>query len=65
MKKGRYEYICHETEIGREALVAHPFSHEDGVVVGCIPLTDTLVVRTIDGYSRSWDFHDCEDLDHP
>ena len=65
MNKGRYEYLCHESEIGRETLVSHPGSHEDGVIVGCIKLTDTMVVRTIDGYSRSWDFHDCEDRTHP
>ncbi len=64
MKKGRYEYLCHEQEAGRETLVSHPSSHEDGTIISCIKLTDTMVVRTTDGYSRCWDFHDCVDLTH-
>lgn len=60
MQKGRYQYLCQQSEAGREAMVNHPKSHESGVVISCIPLTDTMVVRTTDGYSRSWDFHDCE-----
>lgn len=64
MNKARYEYLCQESEAGRETLIEHPSSHEDGVIVSCLKLTDTLVVRTLDGYSRSWDFHDCDDLTH-
>ncbi len=62
MKRSRYEYLCHECDAGHDTLVAHPASREDAVVVSCIKLTDTMVVRTTDGYTRSWDFHDCEDL---
>lgn len=64
MNKGRFEYLCQESEAGRETLVTHPSSHEEGIVISCIKLTDTMVVRTTDGFSRSWDFHDCEDLTH-
>ena len=64
MEKNRYEALCQETESGEHVVIGHPSTHEDGVILSCIRLTDTVVVRTMDGYSRSWDFHDCEDLTH-
>ncbi len=62
MEKNRYFTLCQRAEEGDRMMVSHPASHEDGKIISCIPLTDTVIVRTTDGYSRSWDFHDCDDL---
>lgn len=62
MQKNRYISLCQRADTGAHMMVSHPDSHEDGTIVSCIPLTDTVVVRTTDGFSRSWDFHDCDDL---
>lgn len=62
MDKNRYVSMCQRAEEGDRVMVSHPNNHEDGTIISCIPLTSTLIVRTMDGYSRSWDYHDCDDI---
>ncbi len=65
MKKNRYEYICSEAEAGRDAFVKHPDTNEEGMVTSCVLKTDHMIVKTPQGDSRCWDFHECEELTDP
>ncbi|WP_432822475.1 hypothetical protein [Trichloromonas sp.] len=65
MKKDRFEHHCLEAEAGNDAFVAHPASGEEGRVIECSLKLGHLVVQTSDNQRRCWDFHECEDLNHP
>jgi hypothetical protein len=58
MDKDRYLFLCSELEAGREAFVSHPSSEEEGGVVRCEK--DHLIVETVEGKERCWDFRECE-----
>lgn len=64
MRKERYEHLCSEAEAGRDAFVRHSQSSEEGLVTSCILQSNHVVVRTNDGQTRCWDYHECEDLRH-
>jgi hypothetical protein len=65
MQRSRYEYLCSQADAGRDAFVRHPGSGEEGLVMSCIMKSNHMAVETSDGKSRCWDFHECEDLQHP
>lgn len=65
MQRNRYEYLCSETQSGRDAFVRHPDSNEEGMITKCVMKTDHVVVTTTQGHKRCWDFHECEDLTRP
>jgi len=65
MQRDRFAYLCSQAEAGRDAFVRHPGSDEEGIVTSCIMKSNHMVVETTDGTTRCWDFHECEDLDHP
>lgn len=60
MKKDRFDFVCAESESGRDAFVTHPLSGEDGRVTNCA--ADHLLVETVPGEKRCWDFHECEEI---
>lgn len=64
MNKDRFDYVCMETEAGRDAFVSHPTTNEEGIVTQCMTDTEHLVVETATGLRRCWDFHECEELQH-
>ncbi|PLX80870.1 MAG: hypothetical protein C0616_06565 [Desulfuromonas sp.] len=65
MRKDRYQHLCLETEAGNDSFVRHPATNEEGRVTECVMSTGHMVVQTNDNHTRCWDYHDCEDLDHP
>lgn len=60
MKKDRFDFVCMDTEAGRDAFVRNPSADEEGRVLSCS--SSHLVVETSDGNKRCWDFNDCEEL---
>ncbi|TLM67856.1 MAG: hypothetical protein FDZ69_03400 [Deltaproteobacteria bacterium] len=58
MERKRFDFICMESEEGRDALVVH--GREHGLVDHCAG--EHLLVRTSSGESRCWDFRDCEEI---
>lgn len=60
MKKERFQFVCNESNEGRDAFVVHEANREEGRVMSCS--TNHVVVRTSEGKSRCWDFHDCAEL---
>jgi len=65
MRKERFEYLCSESEAGRDAFVRHSLTNEEGMVTSCIMPSHHIVVKTTDGKTHCWNFHECEDLKHP
>ena len=65
MQRSRFEHLCAEAEAGNDAFVRHPGSNEEGMVTSCILKTDHMVVKTVQGQTRCWDFRSCEDLPQP
>jgi hypothetical protein len=65
MQRSRYQYLCSEAKAGRDAFVRHLGSNEQGIVINCIMLSNHMVVATPEGVTRCWDFHECEDVQHP
>jgi hypothetical protein len=60
MKKERFQFVCNESNEGRDAFVVHEAYREEGRVMSCS--TDHVVVLTSDGKNRCWDFQDCTEL---
>ncbi|NIQ94826.1 MAG: hypothetical protein GWO11_03675 [Desulfuromonadales bacterium] len=60
MRKERFEFVCNETEEGRDAFVTHPSDKEEGRVMSCSQ--DHVVVETAQGKKRCWSYDDCEEL---
>ncbi len=60
MKKDRFQFVCNESNEGRDAFVIHENSHEEGLVMSCS--TDHVVVRTSDGKNRCWDYRECTEM---
>lgn len=65
MKRDRFEYLCSQAEAGQDAFVRHPDSNEEGMVTSCEMKTGHMVVKTTTQETRCWDFHECDDLQHP
>ncbi len=62
MLKDRFTYVCLEAEAGRDAFVIHPATREEGLVDSCTLPAQRMIVKTAAGKTRSWDFHECEEL---
>lgn len=62
MRKDRFDYICQETEAGRDAFVTHPGTGEEGLVTECVTKTQHVVAQTQDGQMRCWDYHECDEI---
>jgi hypothetical protein len=60
MERKRFDFVCMESEAGRDALVTHSTSKEHGLVDRCAG--EHLLVKTPTGEARCWDFRDCEEL---
>jgi len=61
MDRQRFEYVCMESEAGRDAFVSLKTSGQHGIVQSC--QRDHLVVKTPEGKNGCWDFHDCEEIE--
>ena len=62
MDRDTFVHVCLECEAGRDTFVLHPSSNEQGIVTNCSLSNDHMVVRTSEGHSRCWDYHNCEEL---
>lgn len=60
MEKERFQFVCNESEEGRDAFVTNPATEEEGRVLECA--RDHIVVETSSGEKRCWDYHQCEEL---
>lgn len=60
MEKDRFEYVCVQSEQGRDVFVRHPASGEEGLVVSCSD--EKVVVRNTAGEKRSWDYRELEEI---
>ena len=58
MERKRFDFVCMESEEGRDAMVIH--GQEHGLVDRCAG--EHLLVKTPEGESRCWDYHDCDEL---
>jgi hypothetical protein len=58
MDRKRFEFVCMESEGGRDAVVIR--NQEHGVVDHCAG--EHLLVKTPEGEQRCWDFRECEEL---
>lgn len=60
MEKERFDFLCIQSEEGRESLyVNHPSSGEGGEVLACE--RENLIVRTSEGKEESWNYRECEE----
>jgi hypothetical protein len=60
MKKDRFDFVCQESEAGTDAFVSHGTTSEEGRVISCS--RDHLVVETVEGKKRCWDYRECEEM---
>ncbi|NJC88072.1 MAG: hypothetical protein FIB02_05990 [Desulfuromonas sp.] len=58
MERKRFDFVCMESEEGRDAVVIHGKEH--GLVDHCAG--EHLLVKTPEGASRCWDYRECEEL---
>lgn len=60
MKKERFQFVCNESNEGRDAFVIHETMQEEGRVISCS--ADHVVVETSEGKNRCWDFRECAEM---
>ena len=60
MNRERYDYVRVQTEQGREKIVRHPASGEEGRVLSCS--NDDLEVENTAGEKRTWNYQDVEEV---
>ena len=60
MEKERYDYVCIQTEQGRDAFVKHPESGEEGRVLNCSD--EKVEVETVSGQKRTWNYREVEEI---
>lgn len=58
MDRKRFEFVCMESEEGRDAAVMR--NQEHGLVDHCAG--EHLLVKTPEGEARCWDFRECEEI---
>jgi len=58
MDRERFQYVCMESDAGRDVLVTH--GSEGGMVDRC--MQDHLLVKTPQGEQRCWDYRECEEV---
>jgi len=61
MDRERFQYVCMESEAGRDAFVTNNKNGQDGIVQSC--QLDHVIVKTTDGKDGCWDFHDCTEIE--
>jgi hypothetical protein len=60
MDKERLDYICVQTEQGRDVFVKNPETGEEGRVLTCSG--DQVEVENTAGEKRSWDYRKIEEI---
>lgn len=60
MEKQRFDYVCVQSEQGRDVFVRHPAIGEEGQVVGCSE--EKVIVKITSGVQRTWDYHEVEEI---
>ncbi len=60
MEKERYDYVCVQTEQGRDAFVRHPPSGEEGRVLSCSD--EKVTVENTRGEQRTWNYREIEEI---
>jgi hypothetical protein len=60
MEKERFDYVCVQTEQGRDEFVWHPPSGEEGRVLNCSG--DKVVFENTKGEQRTFDYHELEQV---
>lgn len=58
MNRNQFDFVCMESDAGRDAVVIR--NQEHGLVVHCSG--DHLLVKTPEGAPRCWDYRECEEL---
>lgn len=58
MERKRFDYICMESQAGRDAVVIR--GEEHGLVDRCAG--EHLLVQTPQGENRCWDYRECNEL---
>lgn len=58
MERNRFDYVCTESEEGRDIVVIHKGEH--GLVDHCAG--SHVLVKTPEGEKRCWDYSECEEL---
>ena len=60
MQKDRYDYVCVQTEQGRDIFVRHVASGEEGQVLSCTDGQVTL--KNTKGEERAWHYSELEEI---
>lgn len=60
MNKERFDYVCVQSEQGRDIFVRNPQAGEEGQVLACTG--DTVEVQITSGEKRSWNYQDLEEI---
>jgi len=60
MNRDRFQFVCNESEEGRDAFVINSTAREEGRVLECT--REHVVVETSSGDKRCWDYNQCEEL---
>jgi hypothetical protein len=60
MRKERFDYLCQQAQSGKDVLIAHGSTNEEGRVLECS--IEHMVVDTNEGNRRCWDFHECDEI---
>lgn len=60
MEKERYDYVCVQTEQGREIFVRHAASGEEGQALSCE--AGRVTVKNTSGQERTWPYAELEEI---
>lgn len=60
MRANEFQNICTLIKEGRDEMVNHPQTHEDGRVLGCD--NGNLLVKTEEGQDKEWKFEECYEI---
>ena len=60
MEKDRFDYVCVQTEQGRDVFVRHPVSGEEGQALSCTE--DQITVKNTRGEERTWHYSELEEI---
>lgn len=60
MEKDRFDYVCVQTEQGRDMFVKHAPSGEEGRVLSCIE--GQITVENTAGEKRTWPYGEVEEI---
>ena len=60
MDRERFDYVCTQTEQGRDSFVRHPTSGEEGRVLSCSG--QMVTVQNTQGERRTWDYREVMEI---